>query len=148
MAVYFYQNISSNPRYELYTVCLMIVTPIYLIGGLFYSGAYQAAMKEYGFIRTQKGNNLVEKAMGLKAFLRDYTLLDERTRKEAKLWDYYMVYAIIFKINDNVHGDVNKEMINMLLGKMRTGVDCEDETNKKVHEWAGKMMGAFDHEKN
>lgn len=118
LAVYFYQNRSINPRYELYTVGLMIAIPIYLIGGLFYSGAYREAMKEYGFIRTKKGNDLMEKALGLKAFLRDYTLLDERTRKEIYLWDYYMVYAILFKVNDNIHGDVNKEIINTWLEKM------------------------------
>ena len=147
LAVYFYQNLGVNPRYELCTVGLMIATPIYLIGGLFYSGAYQAAMKEHGFIRTKKGNDLTEKALGLKAFMRDYTLLDERTRKEIRLWDYYMIYAIVFKINDNIHGAVNKEMINMWLGKMRIGVDCEDETNKKTYEWAGKIMGNFGKDK-
>ena len=39
---------------------------------------------------------------GLKAFLKDFTLLNERGVKEVPLWDEYMVYAEFFGISDKV----------------------------------------------
>lgn len=39
---------------------------------------------------------------GLKSFLKDFTLLNERGVKEVPLWDEYMVYAEFFGISDNV----------------------------------------------
>ena len=39
---------------------------------------------------------------GLKSFLKDFTLLNERGVKEVPLWDEYMVYAEFFGISDKV----------------------------------------------
>lgn len=39
---------------------------------------------------------------GLKSFLKDFTLMNERGVKEVRLWDKYMVYAEFFGISDTV----------------------------------------------
>lgn len=143
LAVYLYRNIDQNQWYELAVAGLIIGIPIYLVGGFFYESFYQAALKGYNFVRTKKGNELMEQAMGLKSFLRDYTLLDERTRQEVKMWDYYMVYAIVLKVNGNIHGEVNKEIINMLLDRAKNGVDSENEDTKMMFEALGKITDIF-----
>ena len=48
---------------------------------------------------TDKGVNEV---FGLRKFLKEFTLLDERELKEVKLWKDYMIYATLFGIADKV----------------------------------------------
>ena len=44
----------------------------------------------------------------LKAFLKDFSLLNERKMMEVKLWDKYMVYAHFFGIAEKVRKDMNE----------------------------------------
>lgn len=50
----------------------------------------------------------VRKVFGLKKFLQEFTLLDERGVDEVKLWKDYMVYATLFGIADQVIRDMKK----------------------------------------
>ena len=53
---------------------------------------------------------------GLKKFLKEFTLLDERGVNEVKLWKDYMIYATLFGIADQVIADmkkINPEYFNM-----------------------------------
>lgn len=50
--------------------------------------------------RTDKGNEMLEKIYGLKKFLSDFTNLEDSRLKEAKIREYYLVYAIVLDIND------------------------------------------------
>ncbi|MBQ2056911.1 MAG: DUF2207 domain-containing protein, partial [Bacteroidaceae bacterium] len=45
---------------------------------------------------------------GLKAFLEDFSLLNERGIMEVKLWDSYMIYAHFFGIADKVRAEMKK----------------------------------------
>ena len=56
------------------------------------------------------------KVFGLKKFLKDFTLMDERHLQEVALWKNYMVWAALFGISDQVIKDmkkVNPEYFNM-----------------------------------
>lgn len=58
----------------------------------------------------------VRQLFGLRKFLKEFTLLDERGVDEAKLWKDYMVYATLFGIADRVIKEmkkVNPEYFNM-----------------------------------
>lgn len=58
----------------------------------------------------------VQQVFGLKKFLKDFTLLDERHVSEVSLWKDYMVYATLFGIADQVIKDmkkVNPEYFNL-----------------------------------
>lgn len=50
----------------------------------------------------------VRQVFGLKKFLQEFTLLDERHLSEVKLWKDYMVYATLFGIADQVIKDMKK----------------------------------------
>ena len=50
----------------------------------------------------------VRKLFGLKKFLKEFTLLDERGVGEVKLWKDYMIYATLFGIADQVIRDMKK----------------------------------------
>ena len=45
---------------------------------------------------------------GLKAFLNDFSLLNEHSMMEVKLWDDYMVYAEFFGLADKVRAEMGK----------------------------------------
>jgi len=45
---------------------------------------------------------------GLKSFLRDFTLLNERETMEVGLWDQYLVYAEFFGLADQVRKDMER----------------------------------------
>lgn len=58
----------------------------------------------------------VRKVFGLKKFLKEFSLLDERGVKELALWKDYMIYATLFGIADQVIRDmkkINPEYFNM-----------------------------------
>ena len=58
----------------------------------------------------------VRQVFGLKKFLKEFTLLDERGVGEVKLWKDYMIYATLFGIADQVIADmkkINPEYFNM-----------------------------------
>ena len=58
----------------------------------------------------------VQKVFGLKKFLEDFTLANERHLTEVSLWKDYLVYATLFGIADQVKADmkkVNPEFMNM-----------------------------------
>ena len=58
----------------------------------------------------------VRQVFGLKKFLKEFTLLDERQVQEVALWKDYMIYATLFGIADQVISDmkkINPEYFNM-----------------------------------
>ena len=58
----------------------------------------------------------VRQVFGLKKFLKEFTLLDERHVNEVSLWKDYMIYATLFGIADQVISDmkkINPEYFNM-----------------------------------
>ncbi len=69
--------------------------------------------------KTGKSANYIEEArkvFGLKKYLQEFTLLDERHVSEVGLWKDYMIYATLFGIADQVIRDmkkINPEYFNM-----------------------------------
>ena len=58
----------------------------------------------------------VRQLFGLKKFLKEFSLLDERHVQEVSLWKDYMIYATLFGIADQVISDmkkINPEYFNM-----------------------------------
>ena len=63
----------------------------------------QTSIKKY-----KNREHEVREVLGLKKFLKEFTLLDERGVNEVKLWKDYMVYATLFGIADQVIRDMKK----------------------------------------
>ena len=56
----------------------------------------------------QRQRDEVRKLLGLRKFLKEFSLLDERGIKDVKLWKDYMVYATLFGISKQVISDMRK----------------------------------------
>jgi len=79
--------------------------------------------------------------MGLRAFLKDFTLLNERSMMETKLWDEYMVYAQFFGIADEVMAEMKKicpEYVEMSTLATSINLDGSDSINL----WCGTVYSA------
>ena len=58
------------------------------------------------YIRTLKGNELVNKAHALKNYLKEYSLIKDRTQRELILWEYYLIYAVVLDVNVKIKNEI------------------------------------------
>lgn len=56
--------------------------------------------KKSRYIKTEKGFELYYNLKGLQNFLFDFSKLNERTKEEFVLWKDYIIYAVIFDMNE------------------------------------------------
>lgn len=104
----------------------------YILTGLFFG--YLASMLIFTFImikttnkttkiaRTEEGNRITEYLFGLKNFIKDFTLISEREKKELVLWDYFLVYAVVLEENKKVIQEIfsyrpEKHILNFMENK-------------------------------
>ena len=69
---------------------------------LFLDGILCSRIKKKTNSLTQKGVNLQEKWKGLKKYMEDFSLLDEKEVPAVEIWEQYLVYATAFGIADKV----------------------------------------------
>ena len=58
--------------------------------------------------RSEKGLEVRRKLFGLRNFLKDFSKIDDRSIKELGLWEYYMIYALIFNIKGNLNDEAKE----------------------------------------
>ncbi len=68
--------------------------------------------KEYR--RTLKGNTLINKAYALKNYLKEYSLIKDRTEEELVLWEYYLVYAVALGVNEKMDDEITKKYTKLI----------------------------------
>lgn len=62
------------------------------------------------WIRTEKGEEINIKLEGLKNYIKDFSMLNEKELKELKLWDDYLIYSVLFGQNKNIVRDLGKNL--------------------------------------
>ncbi len=55
----------------------------------------------------------MNKAYALKNYLKDYSLIREKTEEELVFWEYYLIYAVAL--------DVNEKLVNSVIEKYLAG---------------------------
>lgn len=66
-------------------------------------------MKKRAYKRTEKGEELNGKIEGLKQYLRDYSLINEKEIIDLQTREEYLIYSIIFGLNTtSIIGDISK----------------------------------------
>lgn len=89
-----------------------IIFMVYFLGLLILFGLAYIEQKNV-YIKTKRGMDIYGKLQGLKSYITDFSMLNERSVKELILWDYYMIYAIIFDLKGKLNDEV-KEFYNMI----------------------------------
>lgn len=62
------------------------------------------------YFRTEKGKDLNREIEGLKLFLKDYTLLDEKDKEAVVVWKEYLAYSVLFNQNKKIVEQYKKYM--------------------------------------
>lgn len=58
--------------------------------------------------RTDYGNLMAECVYGMKKFIHDYSNLNEADRRQAVLWEDYLVYAVVLEENEEIVNEIAK----------------------------------------
>lgn len=64
------------------------------------------------FVRTKKANEINEKVEGLKKYIEEYSLLEEKDKNSLEIWQEYLIYTVMFGKNSNI-SDQYSEILNM-----------------------------------
>lgn len=107
MAIFVFKNselFETTVSFLILAFLIMIVMflPIMLI--VFYS-SYNNKMQKEPYIRTKKGEQINANLEGLKNYLNDYSLIEEKEYKELELWEDYLIYSVIFRQNNKLTED-------------------------------------------
>lgn len=57
-------------------------------------------------VRSEEGQSLNNKIKGLKKYLKDYSNMEEKEKKELILWEDYLIYSIMFNQNRKIVEDI------------------------------------------
>lgn len=57
-------------------------------------------MQINSYSRTEKGEEINRKIEGLKQYIKDYSFLKEKEQNELVLWEEYLIYSVIFGLNN------------------------------------------------
>ena len=90
---------------------LIIIMMIFIIPALFFGTIiYMALNISNPYIRSKDGKILNEKLEGLRKYLKDYSSMEEKEKEELILWEDYLIYSVIFNINNKVLEEINEKL--------------------------------------
>ena len=75
-----------------------------------YIKTYYFMNKLNPYIRNKKAKEINEKLEGLKNYIKDYSMINERKKEEIDIWEDYLIYSVIF--DENIK--IVKDVINMI----------------------------------
>lgn len=105
-----YTILSSKIIITVYTLVLSIIAiiliPIYKIIKRI---IYAKMMSENKYVRTKKGKILAEQIAGMQNYIYDYSLLSEKDKEQIKIWDEFLVYAVLLEENEKVIDEIFKQ---------------------------------------
>ena len=85
-------------------VLLLMFAPVIFIARII-------AYRNHGMIkRTKKGDELLEQIYGLKNFLKDFSIINDRKFEDVYLQEHYLVYAITLEVNTKVDDEILKKI--------------------------------------
>lgn len=66
------------------------------------------------YIRTIKGNELLNQAYALKNYLKDFSLIKDKKEEELVLWEYYLIYAVVLDVNVKIKDEIIEKYLKNL----------------------------------
>lgn len=85
-----------------------ILIPAYIMFAYPISRFIYGLIKGSSYIRTDKGKQINEKIEGLKNYIIQYSSLESKEKEELILWEDYLIYSVIFKLNTKIIEDMSK----------------------------------------
>lgn len=94
---------------QILMMIIFLVLAILLLAVVFYPMAliisyivYLVRTQKCPYVRTKKGEDINKKLEGLKSYLIDYSLLENKKENEIVIWEEYLVYSVLFNQNTQI----------------------------------------------
>lgn len=102
---YKYDVVKEKVLFEILDVSFILLSIVSIFVSIFLV-IEQIRYFNKNYIRTIKGNELLSKAYALKNYLKDFSIINERSCKDLVLWEYYLIYAVILDINTTIEDEI------------------------------------------
>lgn len=66
-----------------------------------------SALKQNSYSRTDDGESVNRNIEGLKNYIKDFSILDERKQNELIIWKEYLIYSVLFNQNQKVFDELS-----------------------------------------
>lgn len=71
-----------------------------------YLSSYSILKTANPYVRSKKGKEINVQLEGLKKYLKDFSTIDEKTKEQLILWEEYLIYSVIFGVNEKIVNEV------------------------------------------
>ena len=85
---------------------MLFIFPIYVVTIHFYF----MYVNNQHYTRTPLGKEINKKLEGLKNFLKDFSILDERSKTEISIWKEYLIYSVLFNQNQTIINEITNNL--------------------------------------
>ena len=98
---------------SIFAIGLMIAEVSYVFPAIIvgYFSQKMVELDKAKYLRTKKGKELNKKMEGLKQYLKDYSLLNEKESDSLLLWDEYLIYAVMFGQNTKIVNEIESYIV-------------------------------------
>lgn len=107
------EKLFSSPEQMSAFIGLMplLVFSVFMLSCIFSAPRLLGIMtgSEKNIQRTEYGNHMAECIYGMKNFIHDYSNLSEADRRQAALWEDYLVYAVVLEENESIVNEIAEE---------------------------------------
>ena len=87
-------------------IAMFVLTSLYMV-------IEQIIYMNKSYRRTIKGKKLLNQAYALKNYLKEYSLIKDRTEEELVLWEYYLIYAVVLEVNVKMEDKIIEKYITI-----------------------------------
>lgn len=81
------------------TIFMPFITVVYIV-------RYITLNKLDPYVRNDEGKALNAKLEGLRKYLTDFSKIEDKSKEQLILWEEYLIYSVIFRINTKVVDEV------------------------------------------
>lgn len=86
---------------------ILIIFPLTTI---IFIKSYYFMNKLNPYVRSKNAKNINSKLEGLKKYIKDYSLLDQKDYDNITLWENYLIYSVIFGLNTKIVDEIMKKL--------------------------------------
>ena len=83
---------------------------VFPISAFIYFISYIVMNSVNPYIRNKKAKDINLKLEGLKKYIKEYSMLEQREQKELMLWKDYLIYSVIWGQNTKIVEEVMKKI--------------------------------------
>lgn len=105
---------NSSIAHNIHSVVMFILSLLFFgyisffIGGGLHGMNYSYSnLKRKSYERTVKGEEVNKKLEGLKNYIKDFSILNEREQQELMVWEEYLIYSVLFNQNQKVFDELS-----------------------------------------